>query len=123
MDALRLRAACTFDYDNTGWRNGWDYEEEWTHQNPNKGGRHQLDYILVSNYVRGEASVVRGYDFGSPHRPIAAALRLEHKEIWSTVDHIEYSQKGWNTRTEEAKLIFMKGVPKGPLLDERHGER
>ena len=24
MHSLRLRAACTLDYDNTGWRTGWD---------------------------------------------------------------------------------------------------
>ena len=112
MHSLRLRAACTFDYESTGWRSGWDYEENWTHQNSNKGGKYQLDYILVSPNVRGEASVVRGYDLGSDHRPIDANLRLEHKEIWGTAERMEYSQKGWNTRTEEAKLNFMKGVAK-----------
>ena len=35
MHSFRLRAACTFDYANTGWRNGWDYEEKRTHQNSN----------------------------------------------------------------------------------------
>ena len=30
MHSLRLRAACTFNCDNTGWRTGWDYEEKWT---------------------------------------------------------------------------------------------
>ena len=58
MHPLRLRAACTFDYEDTGWRTGWGHDERWTHQNSNKGGRYQLDYLLLSNYVRGEASVV-----------------------------------------------------------------
>ena len=49
--------------------------------------------------------------------PIDANLRLEHKEIWSTAERMEYSQKGWNTRTEEAKLNFMKGRGQEPLLD------
>ena len=110
MHSLRLRAACTFDFENTDWRSVWDYEEKWTHENSYKSGKYQLDYILVSNYVRGEASVVRGHDLGSDHRPIDANLRLEHKEIWGTAERMEYSQKGWNTRNEEAKLNFMKGV-------------
>ena len=46
------------------------------------------------------------------YRPIDAALRLEHREIWGAVDHNEYSQKGWSTKTDKAKLIFMKGVAK-----------
>ena len=49
-------------------------------------------------------------NLGSDHGPIDANLRLEHKEIWSTAERMEYSQKGWNTRTEEARLKFMKGV-------------
>ena len=81
-----------------------------THENSNKGGKYQLDYILVSNYVRGEASVVRGYDLGSDHQPIDANLLLEHKEIWGTAERMEYSQKGWSARTEESKLNFIKGV-------------
>ena len=112
VHSLRLRAACTFDHENTGWHNVWDYEEKWIHENSNKGGEYQLDYFLVSNYVRGEASVVRGYDLGSDHPPIHANLRLEHKELWGTAKRMEYSQKGWSTRTEEAKLNFMKGVAK-----------
>ena len=80
MQSLRLRAACTFDYEKTDWRSVWDYEEKWTHENSFKSGKYQLDYLLVSNYFRGEASVVRGYDLGSDHRPIDANLRLEHKE-------------------------------------------
>ena len=90
----------------------WDYEEKWTHENSNKGGKDQLDYILVSDYVRREASVVRGYDLGNDHRSIDANLRLEHKEIWRTAERMDYSQKGWSTRTEESKLSFMKGVTK-----------
>ena len=77
---------------------------------PNKGGKYHLDYISVSNYVRGKVTVVRGYDLGSDHRPIDANLRLEHKEIWGTSERIKYSQKGWNARSEESRLNFMKGV-------------
>ena len=112
MHSLRLRAACTFDHEKTGWHNVWDYEEKWTHENSNEGGKYQLDYLLVSDLVRGEASVVRGYDLGSDHRPIDANHRLEHKEIWGTAERMDYSQKGWSTRTEESKLSFMKGVSK-----------
>ena len=108
MHSLRLRAACTFDYENTDWNSSWDYDEKWTQENSNKGGKYQLDYLLVSNYVRGKASVVRDYELGSDHRPIDANLRLEHKEIWGTAERMEYSQKGWNARNEEAKLNFMK---------------
>ena len=86
-------------------------EDKWTPENSNKeGGKDQLDYILVSDYVRGDASVVCGYDLGSDHRPIDANLRLEHKEIWRTAEHMDYSQKGWSTKTEESKLSFMNGV-------------
>ena len=65
MHSLRLRAACTFDYENTDWSGVWDHEENLTHENSNKDGKYQLDYILVSNYVRGKVSVVRGYDLGT----------------------------------------------------------
>ena len=54
----------------------------------------------------------RGYDLESDHRPIDANLRLEHKEMWGAAERMEHSQKGWNTKTEEAKLNFMKGVAK-----------
>ena len=110
MHSLRLRAACTFDYENPDWSSVWVYEEKWTHKNSRKCGKYHLDYILVSNCVRGKASVVRDYDLGSDHQPIDANLRLEHKEIWGTAERMEYSQKGWNTRNEESKLKFMKGV-------------
>ena len=50
-------------------------------------------------------------------------VRFEHKEIWGTAARMEYSQKGWNTKTEEAKLNLMKGVAHGPLLDGQSGER
>ena len=75
-----------------------------------KKGKYQLDYLLVSDLVRGEASMVRGYDLGSDHRPINANFRVEHKEIWGTAERLDYSQKGWCARTEESKLNFMKGV-------------
>ena len=108
MHSLRLRAACTFECEDTFWNSSWDYGEKWTHENSNKGGRYQLDYLLVSNYVRGKASVVRGYDLGSDHRPIDANLRL--KEMWGTTERMEHTQKGWSTRNVEANSKFMKGV-------------
>ena len=110
IHSLRLRAVCTFESEDTSRNSFWDHEEKWTHENSNKGGRYQLDYLLVSNYVQGNASVVRGYDLGSDHRLIDANLRLEHKEIWGTTERMEHSQKGWSTRNVEANSKFMKGV-------------
>ena len=78
MHSLRVRAACTFDYETSGWDSNWDSEEKWTHENSYENGKYQLGYILVSDYVKGEASVVRGYNLGSDHRPIDANLLLEH---------------------------------------------
>ena len=46
MHSLRVRAACTFDYDTTGWCSDWDFEEKWTHENSDKNGKYQLDYLL-----------------------------------------------------------------------------
>ena len=112
MHSLRLRAACTFDYEDTDWNGVWDYEEKWTHENSNKGGKYQLDYILVSNYVRGKVSLVRGNDWGSDHRPIDENLRLERKEVWGPSECMEYSQKGWNARSEGSRMNFMKDVAK-----------
>ena len=51
MHSHRLRAACTFDHENTSWHDVWDYEEKWTHGNSNKSGKYQLDYLLVSGLV------------------------------------------------------------------------
>ena len=69
------------------------FEEKWTHENSYKNVKYQLDYILVSDSVRGEASVVRGYNLGSDHRPIDANLRLEHKEIWCAAEHMESTHR------------------------------
>ena len=33
MHSLRVRAACTFDYETSGWDSNWDFEEKWTHEN------------------------------------------------------------------------------------------
>ena len=39
-------------------------------------------------------------------------LRLERKELWSTVNHDEFSQRGWVPKTDEAKTNFLRGVAK-----------
>ena len=56
--------------------------------------------------------VRRGYHLNSDHWPIDASLRLERNEFWSTVNHNEFSQRGWAPKTDEAKQIFMRGVAK-----------
>ena len=38
----------------------WDHDACWTNENSNKGGLFQLDYLLVSEHVHGEACVVWG---------------------------------------------------------------
>ena len=74
----------------------WDHDSSWTHKNSNKGGLFQLDYMLVSEQLQGEASVVRGgYHLNSDHWPIDVFLRLERKELWGTVNQDEFSQRGW----------------------------
>ena len=76
----------------------WDHDACWTHKNSNKGGLFQLDYILVSEHVHGEACVVRGgCHLNSDHWPIDGSLRLERKELWGTVNHDEFSQRGLGT--------------------------
>ena len=61
----------------------------------------------------GEACVVRGgYHLNSDHWPIDGSLRLERRELWCTVNHDEFSQRGWAPKTDEAKKIFMRGVAK-----------
>ena len=73
----------------------WDHDACCTHKNSNKGGLFQLDYLLVSEQVHGEACVVRGgYHLNSNHWPIDRSLRLERRELWSTVNHDEFSQRG-----------------------------
>ena len=63
-----------------------------SHRNSNKGGLFQLDYMLVSEHVHGEACVVRGgYHLNSDHWPIDGSLRLERRELWGTVNHYEFS--------------------------------
>ena len=78
-----------------------------------KGGLFQLYYMLVSEHVQGEASVVRGgYHLHSDHWPIDGSSRLERKELWGTTNHDEFSQRGWVPKTDEAKRVFMRGVAK-----------
>ena len=35
---------------------------------------------------------------------------LERRDLWGTVNHDEFSQSGWVSKTDEAKQIFMRGV-------------
>ena len=35
---------------------------------------------------------------------------MERKELWGTVNHDEFSQRGWAPKTDEAKQIFMRRV-------------
>ena len=113
MHSLRLRALCTFDHCLSLPHVEWDHDACWTHKNSNKGGLFQLDYMLVSEHVHGEACVVRGgYHLNSDHWPIDGSLRLERRELWGTVNHDEFSQRGWVPKTDEAKQIFMRGVAK-----------
>ena len=48
----------------------------------------------------------------SDHWPIDGSLLLERKELWCTVNHEKFSQRGWAPKTDEAKQIFMRGVAK-----------
>ena len=91
----------------------WDHDSCWTHRNSNKGGLLQLDYMVVSEHVHGEACVVRcGYHLNSDHWPIDGSLRLERRELWSTVNHDEFSQRGWAPKSDEAQQFFMRRVAK-----------
>ena len=115
MHSLRLRHLCTFELSDclTVACVGWDHDSSWTHENSNKGGLFQLDYMLVSGQVQREARVVRGgYHLNSDHWPIVAFLRLEHKELWCTVNQDEFLQRGRAPKNDEAKQIFMRGVAK-----------
>ena len=94
MHSLRLRALCTFDHCLSLPHVEWDHDACWTHKNSNKGGLFQVDYMLVSDHVHGEACVVRGgYHLNSDHWPIDGSLRLERRELWGTVNHDEFSQR------------------------------
>ena len=122
MHSLRLRALCTFDHCLSFPHVEWDHDVCWTHKNSNKGGRFQLDYMLVSEHVHGEACVVRGgYRLNSDHWPIDGSLRLERRELWGTVNHVEFSQRGWVPETDEAKN-FYEECGQGSVLDERGGQ-
>ena len=67
--------------------------------------------MLVSETVQGAASVVRGgFDLGSDHWLIDALLQLERKDLWGTISHDEFSQRGWAARNEAAKQLFMRRV-------------
>ena len=88
-----------------------------------KGGFFQLDYMLASEHVQGEACVVRGgCHLNSDHWPIDGSLRLERKELWGTTNHDEFSQRGWVPKTCQAKQNFM-GCGQRSMLDGRGGQR
>ena len=113
MRSLHLLALCTFDQGLSLPHVEWDHDVCWTHKNSNKGGFFQLDYLLVSEHVHGEACVFRsGFHLKSDHWPIDGSLRVERKELWSTTNHDEFSQRGWLPKTDEAKRAFMRGVAK-----------
>ena len=96
MHSLRLRALCTFDQGLSLPHVEWDHDACWTHKNSYNGGLFQLDYLLVSEQVHGEACVVRGgYHLDSDHWPNDGSLRLKRKELWGTTNHDEFSQRGW----------------------------
>ena len=97
MHSLRLRSLCTFDLCLALPHVEWE------------GGLFQLDYMLVSEHVHGEACVDH---LNSDHWPIDGSLRLERMELWGTVNHDEFSQRGWAPKTDEAKRIFMRRVAK-----------
>ena len=83
-----------------------------------------MDYMLVSEHVHGEACVVRsGYHLNSDHWPIDDSLRLERKELWGTVNHDEFSQRGWVPKTDEATTNFHEGCGQRSVLDGRGGQR
>ena len=116
MHSLRLRALCTFDHCLTLPHLEWDHGSCWTHRNSNMGGLFQLDHMLVSEHVQGEACVVRGgYHLNSDHWPIDGSLRLERQEL-GHVSHDEFSQRGWAPKTDESKQNFMRGVAKDLCL-------
>ena len=53
-----------------------------------------------------------GYHLNSDHWPNDGSLRLERRELWCTVNHDKFSQRGWVPNTDVAKQIFMRSVAK-----------
>ena len=84
----------------------WNGIACWTHKNSNKGGLFQLDYMLVSEHVHGEACVVRGgYHLNSELWPIDGSLRLERKELWGTINQMSSRNvDGYRKLTRRNKL-------------------
>ena len=60
-----------------------------------------------------------GYHLNSDHWPIDASLRSERIELWCTVNHDEFSQRGWAPQNDEAKQILTRESGQGSVLDER----
>ena len=87
MHSPRLRALCTFNHCLSLPHVERDHDSCWTHRNSDKGGLFQLDFLLVSEHVHGEACVVRrGYHPNKDHWPIDGSLRLERRELWCTLN-------------------------------------
>ena len=81
MHSLRLRDLCTFDHCFSLPHVEWDHDACWTHKNSHKGGLFQLDYMLVSEHVHGEACVVpEGYHLNSDHWPIDGSFAFGAQE-------------------------------------------
>ena len=104
MHFLGLRALCTFkeSNDTTAARVEWVTTAGHI-ETSNAVGLFHLDYMHVSDRVQGAASVVRGgFDLGDDW-PIDPLLQLERKDLWGTISHVEFSQRGWAPGHEAAK--------------------
>ena len=69
---------------------------------------HHTSRIVIGSDLNVACVVRGGYHLNSDRWPIDASLRLERKELWCTVNHDEFSQRGWAPKTDEAKQIFMR---------------
>ena len=96
MHSLLSRALCTFGHCLALPHVEWDHDSCWTRRNSNKGGLFQLDYMLVSEHVHGEACVVwGGYHLNSDHWPIDGSLHVWSAGNCGVLNHDEFSQRGW----------------------------
>ena len=57
----------------------------------------------------------------SDHWPIDGSLRFERSDLLGTVNHDEFSQRGWVPKTDEANKIHERSG-QGSVLDERGGQ-
>ena len=56
------------------------------------------------------------------HWPIDGSLRLKRRELWGSVNHDEFSQRGWVPKTDEGETNFHEVCGQGSVLDERGGQ-